>query len=224
MAASSQKFIAPATRAEAVATHLRQEIARGELGPGAPIRDAEIAKRLGVSITPVREAIAVLISEGLVDVLPNKRRQVMTMTQQQAEELMDVLGVVMSAGVRRIDPQAQDLSQLQALMRSVGQQMADPQRRETEPRPVTQLLDEILRLTGNSELKFLASQLSTRIAGRLTLYPYGHFAPMWGEAFEEVADTLPDTESAARRISDFFARLVAAMSAERDPDEVITAL
>jgi DNA-binding GntR family transcriptional regulator len=46
----------PLTRSEAIARHLREEIVTGQLGPGTVIKDAELADRLGVSITPVREA------------------------------------------------------------------------------------------------------------------------------------------------------------------------
>ena len=45
---------------------LRQEILSGEIAPGTQLRQVEIAGRLGVSTTPVREAFATLAQEGLV--------------------------------------------------------------------------------------------------------------------------------------------------------------
>ena len=60
-------FEVPLTRREAVVQRLRQEIASGVLAPGTLLKDAELAARLGVSITPVREAITQLAAEGLVD-------------------------------------------------------------------------------------------------------------------------------------------------------------
>ncbi|MDT7626694.1 MAG: hypothetical protein QOF99_7595, partial [Pseudonocardiales bacterium] len=57
-------FVVPLTRREAVERQLREEIVSGTLPAGTVIKDAEVAARLGVSITPVREAIAQLAAEG----------------------------------------------------------------------------------------------------------------------------------------------------------------
>jgi DNA-binding GntR family transcriptional regulator len=54
------------TRAGLVAERLRVMIQSGELPPGSVLRQNEIAERFGVSTTPVREAFAVLIRDGLV--------------------------------------------------------------------------------------------------------------------------------------------------------------
>lgn len=56
----------PGSRADYVHTVLHREILDGTLEPGAPILQDEIAARLGVSITPVREALRRLESVGLV--------------------------------------------------------------------------------------------------------------------------------------------------------------
>jgi DNA-binding GntR family transcriptional regulator len=65
------------------------------------IKDAELAARLGVSITPVREAIAQLSVEGLIDIAPNRTRQVTQVTQKKALELIDVMSVLACAGFDR---------------------------------------------------------------------------------------------------------------------------
>jgi DNA-binding GntR family transcriptional regulator len=89
----------PLTRAEAIARHLREEIVAGRLAPGTVIKDAELADRLGVSITPVREAIVLLSAEGLIDISPNRTRRVTDVTQKNALELTDVMCVLACAGV-----------------------------------------------------------------------------------------------------------------------------
>jgi DNA-binding GntR family transcriptional regulator len=91
-------YAVPPTRTAAVVRQLRNEIVTGDLPPGTLIKDAELAARLGVSITPVREAIAQLSVEGLIDIAPNRTRHVTLVTQKNALELVDVMGVLACAG------------------------------------------------------------------------------------------------------------------------------
>ncbi len=91
-------YAVPPTRTAAVVRQLRNEIVSGELPPGTLIKDAELAARLGVSITPVREAIAQLSVEGLIDIAPNRTRHVTKVTQKNALELIDVMAVLACAG------------------------------------------------------------------------------------------------------------------------------
>jgi DNA-binding GntR family transcriptional regulator len=95
----SVTFVFPITRKEAIIRQLREEIVSGRLAQGTLVRDAEIAARLGVSITPVREAITHLAAEGLIDLAPNRGRYVTKVTQKSALELMDVMGVLACSGV-----------------------------------------------------------------------------------------------------------------------------
>lgn len=56
--------------AESIAYELRREILRGNLAPGAQIKERDNAERQGVSRTPMREAIRILANEGLVQLRP----------------------------------------------------------------------------------------------------------------------------------------------------------
>src|SRR3954465_8765455 len=91
-------YAVPPTRTAAVVRQLRDEIVSGPLRPGTLVKAAELAARLGVSITPVREAIAQLSVEGLIDIAPNRTRQVTRVTQKKALELIDVMSVLACAG------------------------------------------------------------------------------------------------------------------------------
>jgi DNA-binding GntR family transcriptional regulator len=92
-------YAVPLTRREAVERQLRSEIVSGVLSAGTVLKDAEVAARLGVSITPIREAIAQLAAEGLVDIAPNRTRRVTRITHKNALELVDVMQVLACAGV-----------------------------------------------------------------------------------------------------------------------------
>ena len=56
------------TRAEGLRLQLADEIVRGQLAPGSALDEIELARRFGVSRTPVREAIRMLAASGLVEV------------------------------------------------------------------------------------------------------------------------------------------------------------
>lgn len=64
--------ITPASLTDQVYAALRAEIAGGRLRPGDPIREADVAKALGVSRTPLREACARLATECFLERVPNR--------------------------------------------------------------------------------------------------------------------------------------------------------
>jgi DNA-binding GntR family transcriptional regulator len=69
---------------------LRQRILEGRHAPGARLVEQRLAEELGVSRTPVREALARLQSEGLVEIYPNRGAVVRTFTPQH---LVDAYGL-----------------------------------------------------------------------------------------------------------------------------------
>lgn len=70
-----------------VADYIRSAILDGEFAPGQRIRQEMIAKRLGASRLPVREALRTLESEGLVTLEPNKGARVVTMDAAELDLL-----------------------------------------------------------------------------------------------------------------------------------------
>ena len=69
---------------------LRQAILRGELKPGERLMEIHLAQRLGVSRTPVREAIRKLELEGLVLMIPRKGAIVAEITVSDLEDVLEV--------------------------------------------------------------------------------------------------------------------------------------
>lgn len=81
-------FITPnASRSDSTATRLRTEILNGTSAPGALLAESAVAKRLGVSRVPVREALFALEREGLVEFSATGRAFVKDLTPQDFEEL-----------------------------------------------------------------------------------------------------------------------------------------
>jgi len=79
------------TLAEAIAYELRREILRGNLPPGAPIKERDNAERQGVSRTPMREAIRILAKEGLVTLRPLRSPVVANPSQNEIIDQIRVL-------------------------------------------------------------------------------------------------------------------------------------
>ena len=69
---------------------LRQAILKGELKPGERLMEIQLANKLGVSRTPIREAIRKLELEGLVLMIPRKGAEVAEITRQDMEDVLEV--------------------------------------------------------------------------------------------------------------------------------------
>ena len=76
---------------EEVFHRLRDSIVRGELAPGEKVKDAELAERLGLSRTPVREALARLVDSGLVEAKPGVYTRITTLNRRDVENTLAVL-------------------------------------------------------------------------------------------------------------------------------------
>lgn len=75
---------------EVVFTTLRQAILKGELPPGERLMEITLANKLGVSRTPIREAIRKLELEGLVVMIPRKGAHVAHITVQELNDVLEV--------------------------------------------------------------------------------------------------------------------------------------
>lgn len=73
---------------------LRRLITNGNLSPGQKIPEKELCQQFGVSRTPLREALKVLASEGMVALRPNRGAMVRMLTLQELEEVFPVMGAL----------------------------------------------------------------------------------------------------------------------------------
>lgn len=69
---------------------LREAILKGELQPGERLMELQLASKLGVSRTPIREAIRMLEQEGLAVTMPRKGAEVARMTLKDMEDVLEV--------------------------------------------------------------------------------------------------------------------------------------
>lgn len=83
-----EKTFERASTAVRVASVLRERIAKGELQPGSRLIELDISHELGVSRSPVREALLRLADEGLVEILPYRGAMVVTLDNARLTELL----------------------------------------------------------------------------------------------------------------------------------------
>jgi DNA-binding GntR family transcriptional regulator len=74
-----------------VVSRIRDMIIEGYLAVGERIHEGRLCEQLGISRTPLREALKVLASEGLVELFPNRGAVVYRLTRKDARDMMDVL-------------------------------------------------------------------------------------------------------------------------------------
>jgi DNA-binding GntR family transcriptional regulator len=83
-------FQRPENLATEVARHLREQIISGALGAGERVNEARVTRALGLSRSPVREALRILEAEGLVTLEPHRGAHVRTLSEGDLREIFDV--------------------------------------------------------------------------------------------------------------------------------------
>lgn len=70
---------------------LRDYVVEGNIPDGGRVPERQLCEMLGISRTPLREALKVLAAEGLIDLLPNRGARVRQLSRRDLEELFDVM-------------------------------------------------------------------------------------------------------------------------------------
>ena len=108
--------LAPRALYEEVAELLRQRIFARELEPGSWIDELRIAEALGISRTPLREALKVLAAEGLVTMKVRRGAYVTEVSEKDLRDVYHLLALLESDAARMVAQEASDaqLAELQA--------------------------------------------------------------------------------------------------------------
>ena len=103
---------------ETVCEALRDAIRRGVLEPGERLMEVQLAEELGISRTPVREAIRKLEQEGYVIMLPRRGTYVSSLSVHDVKEIFEIRSALESLAISlatmRIEPE--ELEKLRALL------------------------------------------------------------------------------------------------------------
>ena len=164
--------------------HLRDLIVEGELRPGTRVQERELCTRFGVSRTPLREALKVLASEGLLELLPNRGAQVARLTIADIEEMFPVMGAFEAlAGELACERvTGEEIAEIRALH---YQMVLHHARRELPEyfRLNQRIHERILEIAGNATLSRLYAGLAGRV--RRARYVANMTQARWDQAVAE---------------------------------------
>lgn len=153
---------------------LRELIVSGELAPGSDHRETDLARALGLSRTPVREAALVLESQGLVQVRPRRGVRILPVSPEDMNEIYEVLTELESLAAGRAAAAGygpSDLAQLVAAIDAMETALAQGDR------PGWAAADdrfhrELVRLGGNRRVIEICERMHDQVrrARALTLF------------------------------------------------------
>ena len=168
---------------------IRDLIVEGRLAAGEWINEAELCKQLQISRTPLREAIKVLATEGLVELVPRRGARVAQLSLRELTDLFEALAGVEGLGAElaaeRIS--ATDLEKLHELQASI-EQSHKARNRLAYFHENHELHVAIVRCSGNSAIVDIHARLIARV--RRARYQAILSEARWSASVEEHAQIL----------------------------------
>lgn len=153
---------------------IRQLIFDGELAAGSDHLESELADRLGMSRTPVREATLMLAQQGLLEVRPRKGVRIATLSLKDMEEIYAVLTELEALAAEEAAARGYSDEDLKALKQSIEamEEALEREDREAWALADNAFHDELVRLGGNSRVQSIVSMMSNQVrrARAMTLY------------------------------------------------------
>lgn len=182
-----------------VADQIRDMIVEGELPPGERVNEGALSEQFGISRTPLREALKVLASEGLVELRPNRGTRVSAITPEEVGELFEaVSGIERMAGeLAALRMTERDIERLKALHERMERHYEAGERHEYF-RLNQQIHNTIVSLAGNSVLEATHASLMVRV--RRARYMAIQSPERWHESVQEhraIMQALEARDSAA---------------------------
>jgi len=166
---------------EEVYDALRQAIVRGELSPGLRVVETEVAGRLGISRTPVREALRKLEAEGFLSKGPGSSLVVSAMSPEEVEETFRIRAVLEGLAARLAAERAtpEGIAKLEGILKRSEAQM-DGEAPERLLEWNTRFHDGLNALSGSTQLQQLLQAIHDKILRyrRITL-EVGRSSKVW---------------------------------------------
>jgi DNA-binding GntR family transcriptional regulator len=141
------------TYSEKVANYIKVRILNGNLSPGDPIKETDIASQLSISRAPVREAMLILLREGLIEIHPQRGKKVTSLSAKQIKNSYFTGGVLEAAAVAQAIERYtdKDIAQLDGII-SKMKQVADKNGSVSDQAPLDKAFHDLLFSRIDNEL------------------------------------------------------------------------
>jgi len=154
--------------------HIRELIFSGDLSAGSDHLETELAKRLGMSRTPVREATLVLEAQGLLEVRPRKGVRIHTLSAVDMREIYEILTELESLAAALTAAQGYSEQQLSKLASSIEEMQTSltEDNRERWASADEKFHKELVRLSGNKRIASVVDMFNNQVyrARAMTLH------------------------------------------------------
>ncbi len=169
---------------DTLVSHLRDMIIEGDLSPGTRLHEGQLGEQLGVSRTPLREAIKYLASEGLVELVPSRGAVVKRFSAKDVHDMLTVLQTLEELAGKLACEAASDagIAEVRALHDEMVQRYKAGDRLQYY-KLNQQIHSAIVQLAANAALADMHAVLQTRLK-RIRFI--GHEGPeKWADAVAE---------------------------------------
>nr|WP_245303243.1 GntR family transcriptional regulator [Chelatococcus sp. CO-6] len=176
--------IARRTLHDEVVTRIRDMITEGQLAPGARVHEGQLGAALGISRTPLREALKFLAREGLIELVPSRGAIVRRFSPKDVYDMLSVLATLEAEAGRLACANASD-ADIAAVAALHARMMAFyASRNRLEYFKLNQAIHTaIVRLSGNAVLADIHETLQSRL--KRIRFLGNQEPPKWDEAVAE---------------------------------------
>ncbi len=216
-------FARPGLIRHEVYDHLKGEILSGKLPSGSRLGEIALAQRLGVSRTPVREAVQRLAQAGLVEIMPNRGAKVKTVSTADVEDVYAVREVLdgLAARLAATHRTTTQLETMRAALAKIEQ--ADPNDFEMQIAADLEFHAAIAAGSGNLTLKATLTSLSENVARVKLLSKHTNQSPSTRTAHHDLLEAISKRDATAAEhlakahVLEFRALILNQLSSERTP-------
>ncbi|MGE4442069.1 MAG: GntR family transcriptional regulator [Desulfomicrobium sp.] len=153
--------------------YIKDAILRGELCPGDKVNEVHLASRLSISRAPIREALQMLVQEGLIVSIPQRGKFITSLTAKEIQDSYFTGGVLEGAAVASTVDQftEDDFSKLQAIIDQM-KQLAENGENRDKLAPLDNAFHDILLSKTNNNLLVELSHRSCRGISKFLFFKY----------------------------------------------------
>jgi len=172
-----------------VVTRIRDMIIEGVLAPGTRVNETHLGQTLGVSRTPLREALKFLASEGLIELVAARGAVVKKFSPKDVRDMLDVLSVLEAFAARLACREASDnaIAEVRRIHDRMAERYAVRDRLEYF-KLNQQIHTAFLRLSGNAALEAAHASIQSRL--KRIRYIGNQEPAKWADAMAEHEDMI----------------------------------